>query len=36
MWNILKCLVYVIFVIFKIFDVIKERGYNLEEMMKYF
>lgn len=36
MWNILKCLAYVISVTFKTFDVIKERGYNSEEMMKYF
>lgn len=36
MWIILKCLAYVISVTFKTFDVIKERGYNSEEMMKYF
>lgn len=36
MWNILKCLAYVISVTYKTFDVIKERGYNSEEMMKYF
>lgn len=36
MWNILKCLAYVISVTFKTFDVIKERGYNSEEMMNFF
>lgn len=36
MWNILKYLAYVFSITFKTFDVIKEWGYNSEEMMKYF